>query len=346
MARGSFVITIFISLLHLITATGIYYVTPDDDQSDINNDFPIDHECHTLQYYLLNISKYFTSNNQLHFLQGNFYINEDMVIDSLHNFLLVGSGINNTLIECSTRSLIAIINCTNTVIKNITTGSQCGGLVKAYFNILGYLQQFAIDFQVTFHRVTAKVCTAIYIFNSYSTVIQSVFIQAHGMFIINALRNSTLTDLAVYNGDIEIFYINYELTTIPNNSNHSLNIINFKYWGGSNITSNKLAYIIMIEFWQEYYNTEAYIEDTILKSSYRVELIGISFWLCTSGKKLVVITGCQFLNNIGVPQTTGGIITITFPYCHRIIPGFYYDSWMSAFIKNNMNRVLILNSIF
>ena len=102
----------------------------------------------------------------------------------------------------------------------------------------------------------------------------------------------------------------------------------------------------MVEFWQEYYNTEAYIEDTTLKSSYRVELIGISFWLCTSGKKLVVITGCQFLNNIGVLQTTGGIITITFIYCHRIILGFYCDSWISAFIKNNVNRVLILNSIF
>ena len=219
-ARGSSVIIIFISLQHLITATGVYYVTPDDDQSDINNNCPIDHECHTLQYYLLNTSKYFTSNTQLHFLQGKFYINDDIVIDSLHNFSLVGSDVNNTL-------------------KNI----------------------------------------------------------------------------------------------------------NFKYWGGNNITSNKLAYIIMVEFWQEYYNTEAYIEDTTLKSSYRVELIGISFWLCTSGKKLVVITGCQFLNNTGVPQTTGEIITITFPYCHRII-GFYHDSWMNAFIKNNINRVLILNSIF
>ena len=92
MARGSFV-TIFISLLHLITATGVYYVTPDDHQSNINNDCPIDHKCHTLQYYLLNTSKYFTSNTQLHFLQGNFYINDDIVIDSLHNFSLVGSGV-------------------------------------------------------------------------------------------------------------------------------------------------------------------------------------------------------------------------------------------------------------
>ena len=142
MVRGSSFVIFFISLLHLITATGVYYVTPDDDQSDINNDCPIDHECHTLQYYLLNTSKYFTSNTQLHFLQGNFYINDDIVIDSLHNFSLVGSGVNNTLIECSTPSLIAIINCTNTVIKSITTGSQCKNLVKTYFDILHYMWRY------------------------------------------------------------------------------------------------------------------------------------------------------------------------------------------------------------
>ena len=96
MTRADVTFIIFISLLHLITATGVYYVKPDDDQSDINNDCPIDHECHTLQYYLLNTSKYFTSTTQLHFLQGNFYINDDIVIDSLHNFSLVGSGVNDT----------------------------------------------------------------------------------------------------------------------------------------------------------------------------------------------------------------------------------------------------------
>ena len=50
MTRTDNITVIYISLLHLITATDVYYVTPDDDQSDINNDCPIDHECHTLQY--------------------------------------------------------------------------------------------------------------------------------------------------------------------------------------------------------------------------------------------------------------------------------------------------------
>ena len=173
-------VVIFISLLHLITATGVYSVTPDDDQSDINNDCPIDHECHTLQYYLLNTSKYFTSNTQLHFLQGNFYINDDIVIDSLHNFSLVGSGVNNTLIECSTPSLIAIINCTNTVIKNITTSSQCGNLVKTYFDTLNYMWSSCAERFINIFLIKPtpiKENTAIYIFNSYSTIVQSVLIR-------------------------------------------------------------------------------------------------------------------------------------------------------------------------
>ena len=178
---------IFISLLHLITATGVYYVTPDDDQSDINNDCPIDHECHTSQYYLLNTSKYFTSNTQLHFLLGNFYINDDIVIDSLHNFSLVGGGVNNTVIECSTPSLIAIINCTNAVIKNITTGSQCGNLVKTYFDISHHMKIYYSESFInpSMSRATPiKTHTAVYIFNSTSTMVHSVLMKTYGIFII------------------------------------------------------------------------------------------------------------------------------------------------------------------
>ena len=209
----------FISLLHLITATGVYYVTPDDDQSDINNDCPIDHECHTLQYYLLNTSKYFTSNTQLHFLQGNFYINDDIVIDSLHNFSLVGSGVNNTLIECSTPSLIAIINCTNTVIKNITTGSECRNLVKNY-NTLFYTRLFTrmLREMKLVNTSPVKTHTAIYILNSYSTVVQSVLMETHGILMISGLGNSTLTDMTVYHGNIEVYYINHNLLTVVSNS--------------------------------------------------------------------------------------------------------------------------------
>ena len=165
MTREDYNVAVFISLLHVITATSVYYVTP-DDQSHINNDCPIDHECHTLQYYLLNNSKYFTSNTQLHFLQGSFYINADIVIDSLHNFSLVGSGVDNTMIECSTPSLIVIINCTNTVIKNITTGSQCGASKNKYFDIFKYQSLSQRKHEILRIKIPTKNIVAFYILNS------------------------------------------------------------------------------------------------------------------------------------------------------------------------------------
>ena len=326
-----------IFLLHLttVTATGVYYVTP-DDQSDINNDCPIDHECHTLQYYLLNSSKYFTSNTQLHFLQGIFYINADIVIDSLHNFSLLGSGVNDTLIECSTPSLIAIINCANTVIKNITTGNQCGGLIKTYFDIRKYMRIYTARFmKPTIYKPPIKAHTAICIFNSYSTMVRSVLMKTHGMFIINGLGNTTLTDIALYHGDLEIFYINAKFQRIQRNSNHILWINNFKYYG-----DKKVWHIIMIEFWQDYYHTEVYIENSVFQHLKQIELIGISFWHCGLDKHLVTIKRCEFLQNTGVSHNSSGIITVLYPLCID----FFEDIWLNA--DYNIKKVQILESNF
>ena len=334
---------ILIFLLHLTTATGVYYVTP-DDQSDINNDCPIDHECHTLQYYLLNSSKYFTSNTQLHFLQGIFYINDDIVIDSLHNFLLVGSSVNDTLIECSTPSLIAIINCTNTVIKNISTGSHCGGLVKTYFDILKYMKTFTVRFmKSTVYKLKApiKAHTAIYIFSSYSTTVWSVSMKAHGMFIINGLGNTMLTDLALYHGDLEILYINDELTTKQNGSNHILSIISFTYCNNEIPEETTFVkepwHIIKVEFWQDYYSTEVYIKDTIFQFLKRIELISVTLMHCNLDIYLFTIKECQFFNNNG-SQDSSGMITVFYPFCN----GVYDDKDCTTDAK----RVEILNSNF
>lgn len=227
MARDDYSVVIFISLLHVITATSVYYVTP-DDQSHINNDCPIDHECHTLQYYLLNNSKYFASNTQLHFLQGSFHINADIVIDSLYNFSLVGSGVDNTVIECSTPSLIAIINCTNTVIKNITTGSHCGNLIKTYLDIAKNVQAFRMmSLSPIQPKASVKTHTSLYIFNCYSTLVHSVLIKTHGIFIINGLGNTILTNINLCNSGLEITYGNYINYRLEINNEHLLQIVNF-----------------------------------------------------------------------------------------------------------------------
>ena len=70
-----------LSLLHIVTCT-VYNVIPNDHNTTCNH-------CHTLQYYQLNISKYFTSNTQLFFIPGLHHLHTDLIIQYVHNISLV-----------------------------------------------------------------------------------------------------------------------------------------------------------------------------------------------------------------------------------------------------------------
>ena len=77
------------SLLHIITCT-VYTVTPDDHYYPNTTC----HHCHNLQHYLLNVTKYFTSNTQLLFLPGLHYLHTDLTIQNVHNISLIGGSAN------------------------------------------------------------------------------------------------------------------------------------------------------------------------------------------------------------------------------------------------------------
>ena len=116
------------SLLHITTCT-VYTVTPDDHYYPNTN-------CHNLQHYLLNITKYFTSNTQLLFLPGLHHLHTDLIIQNVHNISLIGSTANgttlDTIIKCTRSVGIVMINITNLtmngmVIRNcMTKSSQIG----------------------------------------------------------------------------------------------------------------------------------------------------------------------------------------------------------------------------
>ena len=76
-------------ILILLSATTcvIYNVTPDDTTC---------HHCHNLQHYLLNTTKYFTSNTQLLFLPGLHHLHTNLIIQNVHNISLIGSTTNGT----------------------------------------------------------------------------------------------------------------------------------------------------------------------------------------------------------------------------------------------------------
>ena len=96
-----------LSLLHIVTCT-VYNVIPDDHNTTCNH-------CHTLQYYQLNITKYFISNTQLLFLPGLHHLYNDLIIQNVHNISLISRTANGTTLDT-----ITIIQCATIVMNNIT----------------------------------------------------------------------------------------------------------------------------------------------------------------------------------------------------------------------------------
>ena len=117
---------LLLSLLHFTTCT-VYTVTPDDHYYPNTTC----HHCHNLQHYLLNITKYFTSNTQLLFLPGLHHLHTDLAIQNVHNISLIGSTFRTNGVKQSTTiyitfefSSILIINVSNLIIKNMVISAQ------------------------------------------------------------------------------------------------------------------------------------------------------------------------------------------------------------------------------
>ena len=107
------------SLLHVTTCT-VYTVTPDDHYPSTTC-----HHCHNLQHYLLNVTKYFTSNTQLLFLLGLHHLHTDLIIQNVHNISLIGSTdsdiLSDTVIQCgnSTETGILLNKIAKVTIKDL-----------------------------------------------------------------------------------------------------------------------------------------------------------------------------------------------------------------------------------
>ena len=139
------IIVILSSLLHITTCT-VYTVTPNDHYYPNTTC----HHCHKLQHYLLNITKYFTSNTQLLFLPGLHHLHTDLIIQNVHNISLIGSTANgttlDTVIQCMyiSTACITITNVSTLIIRsliiNITTRWGIINIKDCFFVSLNYLK--------------------------------------------------------------------------------------------------------------------------------------------------------------------------------------------------------------
>ena len=118
-------------LLQIHSTTGIVYtVVSDDDDSNITC-----YHCHNLQHYLLNTSKYFTSNTQLLFLPGLHHLHTDLIIQNVHNISLIGNTDTKSLgaVIQYYQYVISVAKCSRVTVANLAFESNDLSLISTYF---------------------------------------------------------------------------------------------------------------------------------------------------------------------------------------------------------------------
>ena len=100
-------------LVHKVIST-TYFVIPDDDSSHYT-----DANTFSLQHYLDNTSKYFVSYNQFCFMQGQYYINSEVIIKDIDNFTITGPRIGQCTIICTSPASIVVRNANNIKLKTL-----------------------------------------------------------------------------------------------------------------------------------------------------------------------------------------------------------------------------------
>ena len=221
------------SLLHITTCTA-YTVTPDDHYYPNTTC----HHCHNLQHYLLNITKYFTSNTQLLFLPGLHHLHTDLIIQNVHNISFIGSTANGTtldiVIQCKSSVGIVMINITNLIMRNMVI-SDCA----ADHSLMD------ITIPEELYVITIPGESYVILFNCFQVYIQHVTIvyayEHGGLFTYNVLGKFILSD--VKSEVLRIAYNDSSYTNLLTSSSkqNELNIHKFQFIPYINYASSKLS---------------------------------------------------------------------------------------------------------
>ena len=182
-----------LSLLHIVTCT-VYNVIPDDHNT----------HCHTLQYYQLNISKYFTSNTQLLFLPGLHYLHTDLIIQNVHNISLIG----RTAINGTTLDTVTIIQHAKIVMNNITNLTIKNFLIQ---------RNASLNIQFMFFSVIIRDCINVLVNYLQIHINHDGPIEFTSLLLVNILGRSQVSHILC-----QIIEIHYTETEIENEDSNLL----------------------------------------------------------------------------------------------------------------------------
>ena len=250
------------SLLHTATST-VYYVTPD------NHYHPINDNTYTLQHYLNNTNKYFTSNTQLHFLPGQYYLNNDLIIQGVSNLSLIGNRTNeviNTVINCTSPAGIAVVGSSNIVIANIVM-NECGNDYTAFMK--GPLFESKIIHLISLLFLQCELITCTHFYTSK---------DAGGIEFINPLINIQLSNSTTES--LGIWYNEH-----AGNANHTCLVDNIQFHD-----NNSDVYTVQIKQFNMPSNISLIIQHVNFTNTLALIIICVN---CT-GHTSLLIADCNF----------------------------------------------------
>ena len=248
-------------LLHTATST-VYYVMPDAHYHPINDN------TYTLQHYLNNTNKYFTSNTQLHFLPGQYYLNNDLIIQGVSNFSLIGNRINeviNTVINCASPAGIVVVGSSNIVIANIVM-NECSNDYSVLLK--DHVFESKIMHLISLLFLQCKLITCTHFYTSE---------DAGSIEFINPLVNIQLSKLTTKS--LGIWY-----NENAGNAYHNLLIDNFQFH------NNNDTYTVQIKQFNMSSNISVTIQHVNFTNTLALHIICVN---CT-GHSSLLITDCNF----------------------------------------------------
>ena len=299
------------SLLHSTTST-VYYVTPDDHYHPINDN------TYTLQHYLNNTNKYFTSNTQLHFLLGQYYLNNDLIIQGVSNFSLIGNRTNeviNTVINCTSPAGIAVVGSSNIVVANIVM-NECG---NDYDSFTINIHQYQGENIKSLFVLDSKAITVTH-FRIYSIWYEKLC----GFELLNAL-DSKLSNLI--SNHLLISYIGNDNSTV--NKRDTLFIENFQIYS---FIHN--IYAIAIS-WN---NTTFDFQATISNVNFTNDLALHVTCIQCLGHNTILISNCSF-SDFYKGENISTTYTSNRNYEDDYYSSFNYSYSYEAFINGNFKPI-------
>ena len=270
-----FLLLLLSSLLHTTSST-VYYVIPDDHYTTNNNTY-------TLQHYLNNTNKYFTSHTQLHFLPGQYYLNTDLIIQHVSNLSLIGNRTNeviNSVIKCTSPAGIGVVGSSNIVIANIVM-NECGNHFNNSFNTKHFSRK-SYQNKLSLFVHSSQTVT----FEYFHSIWQH---NPSGIKLINTLGNTTL--LHVISTYLKVWHSGRG-GIITNTTTHTIHIENYRVYGLIN-------YIYAIDIQQ--FDSICDITVTLLKINFKNEFALCIRHVNSFGQIIATIANCSFSSGKNKP---------------------------------------------